>query len=551
MPDPAPLPAIHIANGGTTPAAVPLSTPDLLTLPAKRRPDSLAVIDGAVVLTYQELATRARRAAHALAALADPGDRVVLLLPRSADSLVAYFAVHLAGLVPIVLHDQIRPRQASSSIDNADVVLAVTVPRLRPVLTGGALADHQVFDLAALLDPDRTSPAGAQPHARRIGRDLAQIIYTSGSTGTAKGVMVSHDNLVAGAVLVASYLRLTSRDRTLAALPWSFDYGLNQVLATFAAHGTVVIQRAAIPARICRSLATAHVTGLAGVPGLWSALTSPPARFLREHYPALRYITNSGGHLPEPVIRAIRAAHPDTDIYAMYGLTEAFRSTYLPPDKIDHKPASIGRPIPGSDLLIVDAHDRPCPPGTEGQFVHRGPTVTLGYWRDPHGTAQVFRPHPAPPPGAVPETVVYTGDFGYADPDGDLYWTGRRDEMFKSLGIRVTPTEIETALRQLPAITDAVVAVHHREDGTEPVIVAGICGGPGLTLDTVYRACAAEMPPHMHPHRIMLLDVLPFTSHGKPDRPGLLRMMTATTSPTPGTGAQDSASAHGPDRSNS
>jgi acyl-CoA synthetase (AMP-forming)/AMP-acid ligase II len=338
--------------------------------------------------------------------------------------------------------------------------------------------------------------------------------------------MLSHDNLVSGAVIVADYLGLSAADKTLALLPWSFDYGLNQVLATFAASGAVVIQRSAFPPDICRTLASAGITGMAGVPTLWAAMTGPQSPFLRHQYPCLRYLTNSGGTLPVTVIRTLRAAHPGTALYAMYGLTEAFRSTFLNPALIDAKPTAIGRPIPNTDVLVIDDHGAICPPGAEGQFVHRGPTVAMGYWRDPAATAAVFRPRPAGFRGAGQETVVYTGDYGHADADGDLYFTGRRDEIFKSRGIRVTPAEIEAEIMRSGMISDLVVTAAPDGNAGTVILLTVQPGDRSFSLDALQDYCRTELAVHMRPHRITVMNPIPRTPHGKIDRPMVRRTLT-------------------------
>lgn len=484
---------------------------DLLLDPARRHPDAAAVIDGPSTVTYRQLADQAQSCAGYLSQHAGPGDRIALLLPRNAETLAVFFGAQLAGLVPVFVHEQLRRHQAAHIVGNAQAVLAITTPRLRPILRDCALTPRQIVNSSAVSAPP---PPSGPPS---IGRDLAVLAYTSGSTGSAKGVMLSHDNLLSGALIVADYLGLSAADRTLALLPWSFDYGLNQVLATFAASGAVVMQRSAFPPDICRTLASAEVSGVAGVPTLWTAMTGPQSPFLRHHYPRLRYVTNSGGTMPVTAIRALRAAHPGTAIYAMYGLTEAFRSTFLNPALIDAKPTAIGRPIPNTDVLVIDDHGGACPPGAEGQFVHRGPTVAMGYWRDPAATAAVFRPLPAGLHGDDQE-IVYSGDYGYADADGDLYYRGRRDEMFKSRGIRVTPTEIEAEIMRSGMISDLVVTAMPGTDAEPAIVLAVQPRDKSFTLDALRDYCRAELAVHMRPHRITVMDPIPRTPHGKPDR---------------------------------
>lgn len=486
------------------------TVPDLLIHQAASAPDRPAVVDSATVATYADLADLARRAATLVSRhTTSPGERVAILLARSPEAIAAFFGAQLAGAVPVFVNEQLRPRQVASIISHASARLVLTRARHRDLLRD--TTDIQIVD----VDSIREAPTSAA--VPLIGRDLATLLYTSGSTGTPKGVIVTHDNLLAGALIVADYLHLTPRDRTIAVLPWSFDYGLNQVLATIAAGGTVVIQRSTFPPDICRTLATAQVTGMAAVPPLWASMTSYGSPFLQLPLPTLRYITNSGGPLPPTTIGKLRHAHPHLQVYLMYGLTEAFRSTYLDPGQIEVRPRSIGRAIPNTQILVLDEDMRPCAPDQVGQLVHRGPTVAAGYWNEPAATATVFRPHPLTPPSGTTETVVFSGDYVTSDADGYLYYVGRRDEMFKSRGIRTSPTEIETELCASGLLSEAAV-VALGTDTAEPELVAFVVPArPNMDLD-LSAYCRAELPSHMQPHRIVPVAALPRTQHGKIDR---------------------------------
>jgi acyl-CoA synthetase (AMP-forming)/AMP-acid ligase II len=497
---------------------------DLLLTNASTRASAPAVIDGPDVLTYRQLADHARHVAGHLAARLPAGSRIVLLLPRSADALAAYFAAHLAGLVPVFVHDQLRPRQIAHIVGHSEAGLALTTGRLAARLRG-TLPQERILVPEDLAQAPAADPA-APPQA--IGRDLAGLIYTSGSTGTAKGVMLSHDNLLSGAQIVADYLGLTHKDRTLALMPFSFDYGLNQVLSTFHAGGAVVIQRSAFAPDICRTLLAHDVTGLAGVPSLWSDLLRPNSPFITVRCPSLRYLTNTGGPLTLMVVQAIRSARPHLAVFAMYGLTEAFRSTYLHPDRLDTKSTSVGRAIPNCRVDVLGEDGRPCSPGVVGEVVHRGPTVALGYWRDPEATARIFKPRTGLRP-PLRETVVHSGDLGYTDADGDLYITGRRDELTKIHGIRVTPTEIEAEVSAAGLTAGVVALIVSDADGTpDPtVLIAVQPRDSAFTVEALRTYCSAELPPHMRPRHIEVLDELPRNPHGKPDRQRILSLLTS------------------------
>jgi amino acid adenylation domain-containing protein len=429
-----------------------------------------AIVDGPRRLTYAELAEQSLGYAALLTerGLA-PGDRVAVFLRRSAEAVIALLATHLAGGVAVVIDDVLRTRQVNYILEHSQAAWLITDGRQRLYAPGLAI------DAARIIDIDETNaPLREGPPPPTIGADLALLIYTSGSTGLPKGVMVSHANLVGGAEIVAEYLRLSERDVLISLLPFSFDYGLNQLLTALLVGATLVIQRSLFPADICATLEREKVTGMAGVPTLWLQLTDDRrSPFTRRAFPDLRYITNSGGRLPEPTVRLIRKTHPHVDVYLMYGLTEAFRSTYLPPAQVDERPTSIGRAIPNVEILVVGEGGRLCGVDEVGELVHRGPTTALGYWRDPEGTARVFRPHPVPPaPGGWIETVVFSGDLVTRDADGYLYFVGRRDQLIKRQGHRVSPDEVEQCLHASGLVANVVVFAVPANEVEDEIVVA-------------------------------------------------------------------------------
>jgi amino acid adenylation domain-containing protein len=489
---------------------------ELLAASAHHDGDSTAVEYGDQKTSYRELHRRALACAGALRHLGvEAGDRVAILDRNSIDALGWLFGIARLGAVAIVVSDKLKSSQIDQVVRHSGTRLLVANRRLRGLLHGGDLDGLRVIDVADAVSADASAPLPERP----IGRQLALLIYTSGSTGLPKGVMVTHDNLAAGARIVARYLRLSGTDRVLAVLPWSFDAGLNQVLSTFYAGGTVVIARSSFPPDVCRTLSTHRITGLAGVPPLWEMLVGPQSPFTRLDLPDLRYVTTTGGVLPARTLRSIREAHSKTAVYLMYGLTEAFRSTYLPPTMVDAHPASMGRAIPETEILVLDAGGRPCVPDEVGELVHRGPTVAAGYWRDPDATREVFRPYPFGPIGAVPEYVVYSGDYVRRDKDGLLYYVGRRDEQFKARGHRVTPTQIEASLLSSGTVRETVVFPDDT-GAAEPDITAVVVPTDArtFTAQALLDHCRATAPNYLWPVRIIVVDDIPRTPSGKLDR---------------------------------
>jgi amino acid adenylation domain-containing protein len=470
----------------------------------------VAIVDGSRRVSYDELLRRAEGFSAGLRGRGvRHGDRVVMFLPRSVEAVVALFGTWFAGGVAVVANERLRAQQVHHVVEHSEAAVVVTDDRqLRSVAE---------FPCPTVINLDHEPASDAGPREAVAGGDLAMLVYTSGSTGLPKGIMLSHGNLLAGTRIVAGYLGLGDRDVILSVLPFSFDYGLNQLLTALFAGATLVIQRSMFPHDVSQALLRERVTGLAAVPTFWSQLAGRHSPFLKTAYPDLRYITNSGGRFPERVLRAIRIAHPQTQIFPMYGLTEAFRSTYLPPGEVDHRPSSMGKAIPEVEILVVDDRGAVCAPGQVGELVHCGGTVSMGYWRDPANTARMFRPHPLR--AGAGERVVFSGDLVTTDADGFLYYVGRKDKQIKSRGVRVSPEEIERCIQSSAAVVQVVSFAVPREDGDADIVAAIVpADAAGFRADALSEFCRHAMPEYMQPRVIWPMTEFPLTSSGKPDR---------------------------------
>ena len=477
----------------------------------------VAVVDGERNCTFAEFRQRVERMAAGLhSAGIQRGDRVAVLLPKCLEECVALFAASRVDAVVVPINPVLRAEQVQHILSDSEARVLLS---RNDVLAGLRLSldDLHVLDVDA--EPT-VGLSGAVPQARAIAQDLAAILYTSGSTGSPKGVMLSHGNLLAGTRIVRSYLGITAADRLLSVLPFSFDYGLNQLLTTIEQRATLVLLSFQLGDQIVSQLARHRITGLAGVPTVWAILTKAAPTLQKTALPHLRYITNSGGAVPEPTVRRLRQLLPDTRIFLMYGLTEAFRSTYLPPEQVDQRPTSIGRAIPESEVWVVTADGRRAAPGEHGVLVHRGPTVSLGYWRRPEDTQQVLRQNPLRGPHEGGDIVCWSGDLVYEDDEGYLYFVGRRDNLIKCAGHRISPTEVEDALMATGAFSQvAVVGV--ADEWTGQRIVAVGVAADGSVNDSasagVLQALVARLPAHMVPKRIDWVNRLPLSPNGKVD----------------------------------
>jgi acyl-CoA ligase (AMP-forming) (exosortase A-associated) len=506
---------------------------DLIFTAARRTPGAEALVYGSERLDYATLDAAVRGAAAALlGAGIGARERVAVYLEKRIENVAAMFGASAAGAVFVPVNPQLKAAQVAYILADCDVRILVTssdrLRQLAPVL-GQCPALHTVFVVGpadahghgcALQVRPWPAPQGDYAPAHpAIDADMAAILYTSGSTGKPKGVVLSHRNMVAGACSVAGYLGNTASDRILAVLPLSFDYGLSQLTTAFHSGATAVLLNHLFARDILKAVADERITGLAAVPPLWIQLAQLP-------WPAgcsLRYLTNSGGAMPRTTVDALRAALPGADLFLMYGLTEAFRSTYLPPAELARRPDSIGRAIPNAEVMVVRPDGTPCDAGEAGELVHRGALVSLGYWNDPAKTAERFRPAPGQDP-ALPltELAVWSGDTVRRDEEGYLYFIGRSDDMIKVSGYRVSPTEVEEALHA-SGLVDEVVAfgVPHPALGQAIVLLAAP-RDPALAPAQLLRECQRRLPAWMVPAHIELRAApLPRNPNGKFDRAAL------------------------------
>jgi acyl-CoA ligase (AMP-forming) (exosortase A-associated) len=507
----------------------------LLEQAAAAAPSAEAVVDlvgTRRVFDYQCLHSLSRRYMTALRQRGiERGDRVAVCLPKSAEEAAGIFAATMVGGVVVIINSLLLGQQVSHILADCSVKYLITshahwlkiregvghADSLQAVLyTDQVPHDHNGFSSAT--DLTCVEDDGAPPFAGSIGEDLAAILYTSGSTGKPRGVMLSHRNLLAGARIVSTYLNIGPTERILSVVPFAFDYGLNQLLTSVRHHATVVLLQFRFPYEIVQTMKAESITGFAGVPLIWSGLIHRMSGLQETTLPALRYITNTGGNVPTATVRRLRELLPTTQVFLMYGLTEAFRSTYLPPSEVDRRPNSIGKAIPETEIMVIGPDGRPVKPGETGILVHRGPTVSLGYWGKPELTREVLRPHPFIHRDQGGDTVCYSGDLVRTDEDGFIYFLGRADGMIKSQGYRISPTEIEEVLTQVSGVAQAAVIGLPAEDAGElvhAIVVAAEDKAPAK--DEILRQCGLKLPTYMVPRTVEFVEGLPKTPNGKID----------------------------------
>jgi amino acid adenylation domain-containing protein len=483
---------------------------------ARRLPDKTALVCDGRRVTYAALDAHADRAASALrAAGVGRGDRVVIFLDNSVEAVAALFGALKADAVFVIVNPTTKADKLAYVVGNCRAAALVTDERRRAAVAGRLAALPRPPALVAAS----AGPGGAggpRPAPRAIDADLAALIYTSGSTGRPKGVMVTHLNVVSAATSITTYLESAERDVVLSVLPLAFDYGLYQVLMAFKVGATVVLERSfAYPQTVLETLARERATGLPIVPTMAALLLQVDLG--RFDLGSLRYLTNTAAALPAEHVRRLRALLPHVAIYSMYGLTECKRVSYLPPAELDRRPTSIGRAIPNTEVYLVDEHDRRLGPGAVGELVVRGSHVTRGYWELPGETQARFRPGPVPG-----ERVLYTGDLVRMDDEGYLYFVGRKDDIIKTRGEKVSPREVEEALHAHPAVAEAaVVGVPDPVLGEAIHAVVTLRAGAAATEQEIVRHCRQRLEDFMVPRRVEVRTSLPTTATGKVARRAL------------------------------
>jgi long-chain acyl-CoA synthetase len=493
---------------------------------ARRFGDKVALVAGGARLTYRDLDRASDRLAGALTARGIArGDRVVIFMDNCREAVIAIFAALKAGAVFSPINPSTKADKLAYVINNCRARALITQDKLRAA-ANAALAEAPSIALVVVAGAGEPTVRGAVsfdaalaadlplPPAPGIDLDLAMLVYTSGSTGFPKGVMMTHGNVVAAATSITTYLENTPDDVILNVLPISFDYGLYQVLMAAKVGATLLLEQSfAFPQAILAKMQAERVTGLPLVPTM-AAMILQMRDLTPGAFPHLRYVTNTAAALPPAHITRLQGLFPATRLYSMYGLTECKRCTYLPPEELARRPGSVGIAIPGTEAYVVDADGERAAPGETGELVIRGAHVMQGYWENPEATARALRPGPYPW-----EKVLYTGDLFRADADGFLYFVGRKDDIIKTRGEKVSPKEVENALYGLPGIREAaVVGVSDPILGLAIKAVVAADPGANLTAHDVIRHCARHLEDFMVPKMVEFRDALPKTESGKISR---------------------------------
>jgi len=498
--------------------------PRYLAETAARLPAKTAIVSNARSITFGELHVEALSTAECLRELGiKPGDRVGICMEKTVDQVLAILGVLFANAVVVPILPRLKESNIRHIIDNSGMSAMVTdAERLREVVGFGDLTRLVIGHGSVETDwpnlPYMRRFLQPRMQFDRIGNDDAAIIYSSGSTGRPKGILIAHRNLADGADIVAEYLETREDDRIGCVLSFNFDYGLNQIWQTIRKGATLHLHDLAMPNDLFALLAKERITVLPVMPVIITKMFDKRLKLATGSYDfsSMRYVCSTGGRLSDEMINDLRNTFPSARIYSMFGLTEAFRSTYLPPDKLAAHPTSVGKAIPDNQVMVLDENGEECPPNVVGELVHRGSTVTKGYWRDPENTAKVFRTHPRFPG----ETLVFSGDKVVRDEEGYLYFVARGAEMIKPKGFRVSPTEVEAEVMRHSEVVDAVAfAVQNIAVGEDIGCAYTTVSGQPLPEPALRQFLKSNLPSHMVPAYLLHFDSFPITGNaGKLDR---------------------------------
>ena len=516
---------------------------EYLTQSAQKFPDKEALICGEERWRYREIDQSSGRLACILRDMGlKRGDRVVILLDNSSESVISLYGILKSGGVFILLDGTTKAKRLNYILNDSGASILITHTNKKDVVKD-ALDDYaQIRQIIwvgdSALVPSHLStrstpwrnlfPTDGKEDGRivnfmgggNIDLDLAALIYTSGSTGEPKGVMSAHTNMISAARSIIQYLENTSDDIIINALPLSFDYGLYQVIMAFIFSGTVVLEKGFVyPNRFLGVIQKERVTGLPLVPTM-AAILLRMQNLGDYDFRALRYISNTAAALPVEHILKMRSLFSHVRLYSMYGLTECKRVSYLPPEELDRRPSSVGRPIPNSEVFVLDEEGKEKAAGETGELVVRGAHVMRGYWNAPGLTDRIFRPglHPG-------EKLLYTGDLFRRDEEGFLYFVGRKDDLIKTRGERVSPKEVENVIVQMEGVGEsAVIGIPDEILGQAIRAFVVVTPGASITEMDLLKHCKENLESFKIPRDIYFLDRLPLTANGKVDKKKLLEM---------------------------
>ncbi|MFZ2322530.1 MAG: class I adenylate-forming enzyme family protein [Ignavibacteriaceae bacterium] len=517
----------------------PVLVHEFLSSSAKNFPDKEALVTGEQRFTYKEIDKQSDLLASGLINIGvQRHDRIIIFSDNSAETVIGIYGILKAGATFVLLNGSLKSHKLQYIIKDSGAKLIIVQSSKKNVID--QLNQGSNLDISTIwfgqkeiteqknnyywddfLKSNFEKIEALQKRKSEIlDYDLATLIYTSGSTGEPKGVMSSHNNMISAARSIIQYIDNEPNDKILVVLPLSFDYGLYQVIMTFMFGGTIILEKSFnFPVEILKILQKEKVTGFPIVPTIL-AMFLKLKNISNYDLSSLRYISNTGAALPVDHIKKFREIFPAVKLFSMFGLTECKRISYLHPDMIDKKPGSVGKAIPNCETFIVNENSEMVKPGEVGELVVRGSNVMRGYWNAEELTSKVYKKWKLDG-----EKVLFTGDLFYEDEDGFLYFVGRKDDMIKTKGERVSPKEIENILCDLEGVSEtAVIGFPDEILGQSIKVFIVKKNEKKLSKNDVLLYCSKNMETFMVPKEIVFLDALPKSPNGKVDKKLLKQM---------------------------
>lgn len=489
-------------------------------------PDKVAIVHGKVRATYADINSHADNFASYLLSIGTrKGDRIALLMENCVEYVISYYGIMKAGAVAVPLNSDLKPEGLRYAIEDLEAKILISNKRFEKLISTSNLHKlglaHLILKSPHELPSTSTShlppPAGSSPSPSTsnlptlLPFDLASIIYTSGSTGGPKGVMLTHRNIVDNVSSICQYLRLTDKDIQMCVLPFFYVMGKSLLNTHIAVGGTVVINNQfAFPATVLKEMIAEKVTGFSGVPSTFAYLLHrSPLASNRDKLTSLRYISQAGGHMSKAIKEELRRILPShTEIFIMYGATEAAaRLSYLEPICFSDKMESIGKAIPGVELMVLNDQGEVAANGEIGELVARGTNIMPGYWRRTEATKK-----------ALANGWYHTGDRAYQDNEGFFFLVGRQDDLLKVGGHRISPVEIEDVLMESGLFVEAVVIGLPDKLLGNKIAVLAVPVSNNCSENNILGYCADRLPKYKVPSEARFAKNLPKKVSGKIDR---------------------------------
>lgn len=496
---------------------------DILKKSSTDYPNKEAVVCEQRRISYKDLEQASTKLANFLVSRGiNYGDRVGIFSNKDIEEIIAIFAILKIGGIFVHINPQFKESQLSHVVLDCNIKV-IFVNNIKAAVLSKAYPEKSPIDLIISLSPQinlnratfnnvyylnnilKESAANEISCSSLNENDTASIVYTSGSTGMPKGIIVTHKIFYDSTLISATVLENNIDDRLISVTPFSFDGALSQLFTSILVAGTLVLQKSNFPSDIVKTLLDERITGFHAVPSLFIMLLQKHSPLAKHDYPYLRYISIIGEVFPQKYLIKLKNVLNKTRFYMMYGTTEAFRSTYLPPEDFERKMSSVGKPFPGVEIMIVDGQNNICKPGVIGEIAHRGAFLSPGYWNHNKKSLETFK-----------ENSLYTGDLGKLDDEGYLYFVGRKDSMIKTSGYRVSPQEIEECLYKIKNIKEvAVIAIPDEKIGNRIKAIVACEDENALTPTEVLNHCKDRLPYYMVPSVVEFRNNLPKTSTNK------------------------------------